>query len=153
MYFKTRRASTRHYTVYVFNQRNINAADLAPSLAPRALQHMQKKKTFPLTPALQNSVELFRHIMSSHEAKAHACLDLQGPLFSIQKCDIHCSSYSIPSFFCFYFLNSQPISTNLLTDHPSCAPLLSSIYMKVILLEIHLMRTNHYHQTHRIALK
>ena len=64
-------------------------------------QLAKKKKTFPLTPALQNSVELSRHIMSSHEAKAHACLDLQGLLFSIQKCDIHCYSYRIPSFFAF----------------------------------------------------
>ena len=62
----------------MFNQRNINAADLAPSLVPPALHHLQKKKTFPLTPAVQNSVELSCHIMSSHESKAHACLDLQG---------------------------------------------------------------------------
>ena len=90
MYFKTRRASTRHYTVYVFNQRNINAADLAPSLAPRALQHMQKKKTFPLTPALQNSVELFRHIMSSHEAKG-SCLSRSARAIYI----IICQSLSV----------------------------------------------------------
>ena len=101
-------------------------------LLPPALHNLQKKKTFPLTPALQNSVELSRHIMSSHEAKAHACLDLQGPLFSIQTCDIHCHSYRIP-FFCFYFVNGQPIFTSLLNTNykPSKLSPTPSTYRKV----------------------
>ena len=72
----------------MYNQQNVNIADFAPFQVPPALHHLHILGT----PALQNSVELSRHIMSSHEAKAHACLDLQGPLFSIQKCDIHCYS-------------------------------------------------------------
>ena len=60
---------------------------------------MQKKKIFPLTPALQNSVELSRHMMSSHELRAHACLDLQIPLYSTQKCDIVSHSLLRPTLF------------------------------------------------------
>ena len=59
-----------------------------------------------MKPTLQNSVELSRHIMSSHEAKAHACLDLQGLLFkSVIYTALHTA---FPLFFAFriFFIHS-----------------------------------------------